>query len=105
MSSGWFVPVAARYRGVRLIGTWDECGLFVGQYERVTVFALLEIVKDAFVLKQTGNEVEVGFAVLHHVFPLREGTLEFELVIRKATIFEHVLDDGGDGLVLKDAAI
>jgi hypothetical protein len=79
----------------------------VGHHEHVLVGAVLEEVEDAVLLHQTGDESEVGFAVLHAV--VARGVLaeqvEAKALGRETGPRQHLLQDVGGGEVLKDAAV
>src|ERR1035441_8155701 len=66
---------------------------------------MLEVVTDAFFFHQAGDEIEIGFAVLHAVVAGDKIAVETKLEIGEAEILEYFLDDVGSFLVLEDAAI
>ncbi|MCY1520287.1 hypothetical protein D9M68_550610 [compost metagenome] len=76
----------------------------VGQHEQVRPVAVLEVVRNAFMLHETAHEGEVALLVLHAVFPravaAREALLELEAVLA-----QHRIEHLGHALVLEDAAV
>ncbi len=76
----------------------------VAQNHGVIAVVVLEEIKDAELLHQPGNEVEVGLPVLNAILQLVVRAGEAALVLDSA-IVEDRLDDLGDILVMEDPAI
>src|SRR5262245_4946395 len=79
----------------------------VRQYHRVLAALVLEEVEDAFLFHQTGDEIEIGLAVLNTILALR--VLAFvdprKIEILETQIGEDRLDDVGYLLVFEDPTI
>ena len=74
----------------------------VGDDHLVGVGRVLEEVVDAFLFHQPGGEVEIGLAVLHAVIARLERALE---LVSSRRALQHLLQDVGNGDVLKDPAL
>ena len=84
-----------------LLGVDIRLGV-VTQNEGMLPLLMLEVIEDAFVLEQTRNEIEVGLAILHAVFPGRRCSLKLG---RERNPGQDLLDDVGDRLILKNPTI
>src|SRR5215467_3226728 len=84
----------------RLVRCW-----IVGQNQRVLAVLVVEIVVDSLFLHQPRRKIKVCFAVLHTIVSRREVAIKTKLEILKIELFEDLLNDIGNLLVLKDSAI
>ncbi|KOF53291.1 hypothetical protein AD428_14600 [Achromobacter sp. DMS1] len=76
----------------------------IGEHQRVLAVLVLEPVVDAFVLHQAADEGEVGFLVLHAVFPVAVVVGQLDLD-RKLVVGQHLLDHVRGRLVLEDLVV
>ena len=78
----------------------------IAQHRGVLAVLVGEVVVDPLLLHQPADEVEVGLAVLHAVFPrLVRAREAIELVGGDRVLAEDLLDDLGHLLILEDAAV
>ena len=66
---------------------------------------MFEVVEDAVLLHQAGDEVKVGLTILDAIFPLIIAGGKRLFVVRASPALKHCLDDLRDCLVLENAAI
>src|SRR5262249_19971018 len=81
-----------------------SCGI-VRENEDMFAILMFEVIADAFFFHQPGNEIEVCLAILHAIIARREISIQPKFEILKLQVRENLLDDVGDGLVLKNPAI
>jgi hypothetical protein len=77
----------------------------VGQHQGVLAGLVREVVVDALLLHQPGQEVEIALAVLHAVDPGREAGGGAIVDAGDGVLAQHLLDDLQHGLVLEDLAV
>ena len=77
----------------------------IHELEHVTAVSVFQVVVDALLFHQAADEVEVCLPVLDAILAL--GVLAGQVVLehRDGVVGEHFLDDVGDRLLLKDAAV
>ena len=80
-------------------------GRRIRQHHRVVAVGVAEIVRDALLLHQAADEVEVGLPILDAVVPLPVSPRQLQLEVRRLVIGEHHLDDVGNLHVLEDPAV
>ena len=79
----------------------------VGKAQTMPVLRMFKIVVYAFFLAQAGNEVQIGFTVLHAVFPFRVvmKAFEGEGVRREILFFQKAPDDFRRALMLENTVV
>src|SRR3974390_3107912 len=84
-------------------GLMDAAG--IGKNHCVLAILVFEKVKDAVLLHEPRDKIEIGFAILDAVFAgvISGGKRQF--VVVEAPTLEDFFNDLGDGLILKDAAV
>src|SRR6185369_14927169 len=88
-----------------LAGAIHEGGGPVRKHERVLVGIVFKEIEDAFVFEETGDEIEIGLAILDGVLAGLISSAEAVGVVGETAIGEYLLDDVRYRLVLKDTAI
>jgi len=78
----------------------------IGEHQGMLVLFVCEKIINTFLLHEPADKVEIRLPVLDAIIPgsvlyAAQGILD----VGEAMISEHFLDDVGNGLILKDAAI
>ena len=86
------------------VGECEQSALAVGEHQRVFLVAVFEIVENAVLGHDAGEEIEGGFVVLDGVFALRVGFGEGFPDVDEALRLCRFFDDFGNSHVLVDGA-